>query len=254
MIFYESFHLDINTPYSIYTVQNLNWGIHFHRAFECIFVIAGEIQCCVNQQDYLLHENEALFIMPNQLHAIKTPQQSHILVIRFHPEIVDHFYSQYVNQKPASNYFKPVNFDFNRLINTENYFTIIGLLYEICGIFMEQATFLADDTSDKELINAIFNYVESHFHEDCSLKNTAQELGYHYDYISKVFIKHTGTSFTSYVNHRRITQACFLITNTTDTFISIANACGFHSLRSFNRNFYQICNCTPSQYRSNRGL
>jgi AraC-like DNA-binding protein len=87
------------------------------------------------------------------------------------------------------------------------------------------------------------------FQQECSLIEAAKASGYDYSYLSRTFKKKTGISFTEYVNQYRISQAAYLLSNTTDSISSIAFACGFNTIRSFNRNFKELIGIPPGEYR-----
>ena len=44
-------------------------------------------------------------------------------------------------------------------------------------------------------------------------------------------------------------RACYLLTNTKDSILSIAIQCGFTTLSSFNRTFRMVKGMTPREYR-----
>ena len=103
------------------------------------------------------------------------------------------------------------------------------------------------------LLDKIFILVEENY-ADCefSLRKLADLLSYDYSYISKFFIQKTNMNFNRYLNNRRLTQAAEMLTNTsTPNIQDIAFACGYDSIRSFNRNFKLVYDCTPLAYSAN---
>lgn len=248
MIFFETHNLNNNLPYTIYTCNNLNWGLHFHRIYECIFVADGFIDCIIDHKDYRFNKGEAAFIMLNQLHAITTPQTSQIIILLFQPELIADFYSAYIDSIPVNNKFC---FDISH-INTKpkNIYSLKSVLYAICSAFISQNIFVTKEISSQDiLIYKLIEYINHNYTNNCSLKESAHFCGCDYYYASKFFKKVTRMGFSDYVNNLRINQACYMIKNTNYSFITIANNCGFGSLRSFNRNFFKYCNCTPSEYK-----
>ncbi|MGN1444809.1 MAG: helix-turn-helix transcriptional regulator, partial [Eubacteriales bacterium] len=100
------------------------------------------------------------------------------------------------------------------------------------------------------LFDRVFPYIEQHYTNKCSLMDVARELKYDYTYLSRVFSDFLGIPFHKYVISLRISDACYFLKNTQDTILEISQECGFTSLRSFNRNFSQFMNMTPSAYRT----
>ncbi len=50
MILYEAYNLDASNPYTMFDVHDLIWELHFHRAYECVFVCSGEICCRIEMK------------------------------------------------------------------------------------------------------------------------------------------------------------------------------------------------------------
>ena len=86
---------------------------------------------------------------------------------------------------------------------------------------------------------------------DISLIDLSKRISYDYTYLSKFFQEKTGMPFNTYVNHLRINEACFLLSETSQSILEIALLCGYNSVRSFNRNFRKLRGSTPTDYRMN---
>ena len=95
----------------------------------------------------------------------------------------------------------------------------------------------------------VFSYIENHFGEDCTLKDVAHRLQYDYAYLSKLFKRFAGISFTEYLNNYRISQACILLDEVSDSVTKISERCGYNNLRTFHRNFRRIMGVSPQEYR-----
>jgi AraC-like DNA-binding protein len=58
--------------------------------------------------------------------------------------------------------------------------------------------------------------------------------------------------FTDYLNHYRISQACYILKNSNQSIGEVASQCGFNNLRSFHRNFRIITRQSPKEYRDSK--
>ena len=231
---------------------DFSFPMHLHSSFEFVFVTEGEMEIVVDGRQYILHQEEALLIFPNQLHELKTKQHScHFLCI-FSLGIVS-AYSKMINGKiPLDNHFCPVFSDVEKLASLTEGDSIIKIkacLYSICSQFDDNARYEQRTIADDDLISKIFRFVEENYGGDCSLDALSKYTSYHYVYLSKFFKKCTGISFTEYVNRYRVSEACTLLQNNSQTILKTAYDCGFDSLRSFNRNFKNIMGVTPSTYQ-----
>ena len=86
------------------------------------------------------------------------------------------------------------------------------------------------------------------------LARLSKITSYDYSYLSRYFKKNIGISFVSYVMHYRLSHACYLLQNTTQSIARCAFESGFSSLRTFNRAFKENIKISPNQYRKNISL
>ena len=126
-----------------------------------------------------------------------------------------------------------------------------GILYSFCAQFDQNKVYEMRQTDSDGLLNKIFTFVEECYSTDCSLKKLAKKTGYDYAYLSRIFRKIVGISYNAYVNHCRLSHACYLMGNTDYTIIQCALESGYESVRSFNRNFKAYLGMTPTEYRKN---
>ncbi|MDE6659379.1 MAG: AraC family transcriptional regulator, partial [Eubacterium sp.] len=122
------------------------------------------------------------------------------------------------------------------------------ILYNIAGQFINNCKLTNTTDENLELLEQIISYTQRHFSEQVSLKQLAKKLGYHYNYISSYINENLGTNFRTLVNMFRIDYACELLTKKEHTVTEISQKCGYDNVRSFNRSFKCLQNCTPSEY------
>lgn len=125
-----------------------------------------------------------------------------------------------------------------------------AFLYHCCDKLVKHTAFTPVEYSPKtKIVHKMLLFVDAHFHEECTLKAAAAELQYDYVYVSKLFLQMTNKTFTEYLNHYRIFQACYQLKNSFKSVGEIAEECGYNNLRSFHRNFQKIMHCSPGSYR-----
>ena len=250
MFFYENELFGDNTIYRPNIIENFNFAPHFHRSYELLSVISGEMKVIIDDVEYNLKESDVLIIFPNQIHSFETQGYSMINLIIFSPELVGMFYSEYKNLVPENN--RVVGFDFGQeRAFTDNVFIQKSILYKAIGTLVDTTTFKrANVMGDFKLIHRILSFVEENFAKECSLKDAAKILKYDYAYLSKQFIRAMNMSYTEYLNRYRISHACYLINNKNASIGDIYLNCGFENARSFNRNFKKYTGMTPSEYKN----
>ena len=127
-----------------------------------------------------------------------------------------------------------------------------GVLYSLCGQFDKNAAYIPRQSDNQKLLHKIFSFVEREFKGDCTLKKLAETTAYEYSYLSRTFRKTVGISFNTYVNHYRLSHACYLMENSDASILQCSLDSGYTSLRSFNRNFKEHFGITPAEFRKNR--
>jgi AraC-like DNA-binding protein/quercetin dioxygenase-like cupin family protein len=67
---------------------------------------------------------------------------------------------------------------------------------------------------------------------------------------SRFFKRHTGRTFSRFVNEAKIARACRCLVDSEETVLAISLECGFGSLSHFNRIFMDCKGCSPGRWRS----
>ena len=82
-----------------------------------------------------------------------------------------------------------------------------------------------------------------------TLKMVADELFTNLTYLSTLFKKEMGISFTEYINDIRIKQTQDLLENTNLSLVAISSSAGFDCQSYFTKIFKSKTGITPSEYR-----
>ncbi len=92
--------------------------------------------------------------------------------------------------------------------------------------------------------------VEERFRDsELRLADAAVRAGLSVAHFSHLFHRHTGVTFTRYVQSLRVAEAKRLLSETDRTVTDICYACGFNSLTHFNRVFRRSEGCCPLRWR-----
>ncbi|CAM3782606.1 helix-turn-helix transcriptional regulator [Alkalicoccus chagannorensis] len=248
MIFFEHHGMEESEYFQVFPLRYTHFPLHLHRAYEIIFVREGTADVLVDQKEYEVSPGEAVFVFPHQLHAITTSPEAAVTIVLFSPELIGHFYMNYKGVVPEQN-----KVSFRRLPGPDEQDAVYAqkaFLYDLCSTLVQETGFTEVKYSPKtRTIHRMLLFVDAHFHETCTLQAAAEELQYDYAYLSKLFLQMTNMTFTQYLNHYRISQACYQLKNTEQPVGDIAAACGYQNLRSFHRNFHRMMHVPPGKYR-----
>lgn len=252
LMLYEAQHSIIADKVTLEAGSDLNFPVHIHNSFEIIIATDGEMEITIGKNVYKVSGNECVLVFPNQLHEIKTNSHASHAILIFSPQLVRAFSKRFQAYVPKSNLFNLNDFYIDKITSLDSKRTLLelkGLLYSICGEFDKSAEYVEFKGDKQNLLLNIFDFVAKNYKTDCSLYELAKETTYSYVYLSKLFSKSIGISYTEYVCRFRINEACYLLANTNSSVLDIAYECGFDCLRSFNRSFKSVMGITPSAYK-----
>jgi len=251
--------------YNGYSYHNFSWPTQFHKAYELVLVLGGELFLTVSGREHRLTEGDAFLITPYQLHSYETRTASEIFIAVFSGSHVSDFAAATAGKAAQSQQFRPapetlayitrhlmcspkhVQDDYTKYYAPPPY-ALKACLYAACADFAAGAVW-QERAQDNELIFRILSYIEEHYTEEITLTGLADALSYEYHYLSRVFHESLHIRFRTLVNQYRCDRAKMLITSTDTTLSEIAMSCGFGSIRSFNRIFLEMTGVTPSELR-----
>ena len=92
-------------------------------------------------------------------------------------------------------------------------------------------------------------FIKTNYFEDLTLKIVSDSVGLSEIHFSRIFIKHTGNSFTDFLTFIRIEKAKELMSSTDMKIYEIAAKVGYSSTEHFSRMFKKITGSSPNNYR-----
>ncbi len=110
----------------------------------------------------------------------------------------------------------------------------------------EKKTGVSGDT----LIGRALSYIDAHYNMSLPLESVADALYVNKSYLSDLFSKTVGMTFTQYKNTVRIRHARELIRKGGYSMTDIAQMTGFDSSSRFSKVFHQIEGLSPQQYQN----
>lgn len=256
MAFHQYLNSTGNYSYNAYFYKDIEFASHFHKNFELIYVISGEVECTVNGKTDILHSHEFALCLSNEIHTYRSLGQSESWVVVFSGDFVHAFDKQ--TKHKTGTHFKfscrpEVEHYLKSFLFVDDYSDIYLLkscLYVVCAEFCRNIE-LKDASSKSDLLmRTITEYIDNHFQEPITLANLADVSGYDYSYISRCFNKTFNMSFNDYVNIYRIEYALTLLIETDKSITDIAYESGFQSIRNFNHFFKGHVGLTPNKYRT----
>ena len=243
-----------NHNYNAFFYNKCEWFYHFHKNYELVYVLDGEVLLTLNGNRIMLKANDFALIFPNEFHAYHTPDNSYVWIGVFSADFVGEFARLTETKRAKTPVFacEPQIREFLRYYlitdKTPDTFLLKSALYAVCREFLQKVP-LYDAGKEKNFIYDIISYMEHNFREEISLMTIAEAFGYEYHYLSRQFHHHFHMNFKQFLNIYRIDYAMDQLIHTDTSTTDIAHNSGFQTVRTFNRVFLTQTGMTPSQFR-----
>lgn len=273
-------HVSPQFPYNTYLCSiPLDFTLvpaHWHNDVELIVIKKGTGTIAVDMEPQTVSAGDIILVRPGQIHSISqhdndTMEYENIL---FRPDLL---YSQNTDLRTLEYfdlYFNP-EYDLPWHIDHSNschkklaecinaidtlcgerprYYelSVKGYLFQFFYLLFSCQESPVYSTGRKSLdkVKKMIAYIEEHYMEPISVQSAADYMGFSNSHFMKFFKQNMHTTFTSYLNHYRLTIAGRLLLTTDDNILVISEKTGFNNLSYFNRLFKQYFHMTPREYR-----
>jgi len=234
---------------------------HIHRHIELIYLYEGSGNVTVDKVSERLVPGELFISFPYQVHYFESvPVKGVIFIVS--PELFPDLRDYFGNKLPLSPIIKkellPADTESRLDVILRNASSDEKLRRIAANGYMQaflaellQSVKLNDTKSSHDSVKQVLTYCFDHFNEPVTLEALAAELHMSKDYISHIFTERIGRHFNAFINDMRVEEACSMLTKGC-SITEVAFACGFGSVRSFNRNFICRMGISPSAYLKNK--
>ncbi len=250
---------------------------HTHDYIEAVYMCSGKTTHVINGREILLREGELLFLGQNakqeilpageddiainfiiqpaffdktleMLGAEETPLKNFLIRSLFDNHYQGYLHFQVASVLPIQNLIE--NLIWTLINNTANKRNInqttMGLLFMQ---LLNHTDKLSHESREDAAIMDIFRYIEENY-RDGSLSEAAKLLHYDFYWLSHEIKNRTGKTYTEHLQEKRLSQAAFLLKNTTLSVEEIAIAVGYENKSYFHRIFGEKFDTTPRKYRN----
>lgn len=132
---------------------------------------------------------------------------------------------------------------------------LLGILQTLCDGVMDSRPLAGEhylpacDDHAADRVKRVYQFIYGHLAEPIGLDDLARAAGMSSAAFCRYCRRVTGRTPTRLLGELRITQACKLLTDTSQSVSEIAFASGFQSISNFNRVFQQIKATSPQTFR-----
>ena len=245
----------IDTPY------------HWHKEFELIYVMDGEVAVKVNTNDWVLHTDEFLLLNSAENHSLSA-ENAKCLILDISYEFAEKFDSslyssafRIVGGSGAKEEIHNLLWQLSRTLNEpelpglRQYSIITDILHVLFVQCKHENTNAVSDEEQARSrhVKLVKEYLQQHFREEITEMEVAKMLGLSPIYLSTLFSKTVGMRFREYLLKIRLEHAMDALLNKHMSIEDAAKAGGFPSKRTFIAKCKRAYNITPFQLMKQKG-
>lgn len=246
-------------------VPRFDFYLHYHPAYELTYILQGEGQRLVGAQQQPFGPGDLVLLNSAVPHTWYGGEGGgRAVVVQFGPDLLQAF-ADWEEFEGVGRMFAALQgalvFEgseladaMEALADAQGLGQLAGLLAVFDRLSRTPYTVLGGDfpaflKQGEERINKVCRYVQDHYAEPLGVAQLAELLHLSPSAFCKFFKKHTGETFSLYVNRLRLAAACKRLRHTDAPLGEIALACGFESQSYFNRVFQRQMGMSPGAYR-----
>ncbi len=244
---------------------------HWHRDFEIIRVLSGELRVYLNSVEYTMREGDFLFVECGALHRADPYDCVYEAVVidlnmlrRQQSDASETFILPIINSSVSilpevkgdhGEMLLVLNSLFTTLNRAEEYYEleVYGLLFRLFALLYKNGYVIsASDlphSRQAKTVTQILNWVEENFTEDISLERIATLTGLSEKYICRIFKEYTSKTLVNYINELRVENAAFEMKVKNKSVTQAAFDSGFNDLSYFCKIFKRFRGITPKEFK-----
>lgn len=239
---------------------------HWHIEIEFVYAVEGVCHVWIEDEHYVLPQNEMLLINSRKKHFLKTEQGAMVCKIQFSYQMICHFRKEdyiYLNcnsvLEKGHKYTELKEYVRELLLayikEEQRKFLLIGEQYRILDYLLENFRVDAGArVGDQQYLQdqrmaQILNYIYANYQDMVSLTEIAEKVYMTPSSLSRFFKKSTGESFVQYIKKIRLQKTADELLGTKNPISRIAVDQGFSTPSAMNKDFREAFGVTPTEYR-----
>lgn len=260
------------------SARKIKAPLHYHDYFEFLYGTSGKNIAYLGTKQYFFGEGDLVLVRSGEIHdATPTFEGGTYIVIKFLPSVLfaeGHTFSEYsytrlLLQNSESKFFftkeelskTPIPTVLPRIVSEweaggfgyelSMRADVTQIMLHIMRIWQKENPALVRPpvtAAQEKLIQRALSHVETRY-ADATEEETALALGVSSAYLSRVFKKGMGISFTAYANALKLKEAEKLLLGTDTSVTEIAEHVGFSTVAYFISAFRTRYGITPAKYR-----
>lgn len=230
----------------------------FHPHIEILFALEGNIRVTVDAKERVLQPGEFCVVFPYVLHSYEDAPNARFRLIMAAPQYLSGFEDILLAAKAADSFYA---LDPVLELLSKNTVTSMaeedplgekiayGYATALVGEILKRTTLTKTNSAENTALKRLVIYCNNNYTQKISVRSAAAACFISESFVSKLFSKEIGCSFSNYISALRVSHAKRMLQKTDKSITDIMYACGFQNQSSFNRVFFEQCGQTPRQFR-----
>ena len=234
---------------------------HYHNNYEIYILLSGDCSMFVNHTSYVVTTGDMLFIKQGFMHRaiyhsenyersffnIHNGYLSDELLVAMKPLFDNCLYTP----KDTSMIRRLIKLTDTETAKSTPYMqeAVRAHLTELILYCIRNKSISEPHDNISPSVKRLILYINKNFDQPFDIKSAAEMVKMSEGYLSRLFKKETGFTFSEYLTVRRIKHAEVLLRGSQKSISEIASLCGFSSANYFSKVFHDKRGMTPVQFR-----
>jgi len=272
----------VSFSYSCHYESGDKTQLHTHEYLELAYVVSGSFRQCILGKDITFHQGDLCLIDKNCLHQdYLDTRPASILFLGISNEIFEEIMErdaateritsflqsallkqknlqQFLHFRPLPGSVEPMERCLKQilyeLVSPDDASGIIcrGLLIRIFTLLSASYEFSLSRELHREMSWLIYEEITGFIranYKNVSIRMLTERFHFQEDYFNRLLKAKTGKTYTEYVQELRLSEACRLLTETTESIDRIAVQVGYQNKGYFYKIFAERYQMTPARFR-----
>lgn len=239
---------------------------HIHHFFEMEMLLEGSAEVEIDNTSFKADKGCCWFGMPGTIHTVKTFHNPRLLSLKFDERTIgnslnkhivsdNNFFVSEFSQSEIETIYEAflLATDTAKRCEDLSLLVIKGFLQFLIALIVEK-NYDSNGSARKNEINPtvlkVIVYTKLHITEPITLKELSEKFGYTPNYLSKIFKREMGKSYSDFLTEERLRIANTMLKNSDLSISEISKQTGYATTAYFCRVYKKFFGKTPSQFKT----
>lgn len=245
-------------------------GIHYHENFELLYIMSGEADVTVEEDQYQLIQGDMIVINANRKHFYHGSENlfigrfsiSYVKIRELLGQNTILFWCNSAKEKNeafdslrsviAKIFNETLKDEMGKIYRNSLYYQMLHILTGNFLLTEKDIRYENEKNRTDDRMQEIFAYIRTNYQQNITLNDLAEQLYLSPTYLSKYIKKKCNVNFLELINTVRLGRAMEELMYTDESVMKIAMDNGFASVAAYNKAFREAYQMTPSEFRKKR--